>query len=142
MKKLSLLLMSIVLIMCLSACGSSTEETGNALLDAELQTDDVLSGSGDNIGTYAYINISKEDLESVTEEQFLNFANNVVDGSSCDYISIICDDGTGIEFPGSNTEYANYGNIDDTGVVTETLNTIIINDNAITYENGDTITGE
>ena len=77
------------------------EVTGNPLLDAEVQVNDVMNGAGtEKIGEWAEVNISKEVLKTVTNDQFTEFCTNVVDNSGYNWFTIMCDDGTGIVFSG------------------------------------------
>ena len=78
---------------------------------------DLKSGNGDVVGQRAHIRIMKSQLEEVTEENFREFAESVVKDSGYNWVSIICDDGTGICFTGSNTIHADYGTIDNDGTV-------------------------
>lgn len=84
--------------------------TGNILLDTEFYEKNVYSGDGKNkIGKYGLINVKKEDLKNVTNDQYDEFCKNVVDDSGYNWVIIICDDGTGICFPGSISYVADYG---------------------------------
>ena len=64
----------------------------------------VESGTGEKIGEYAFIEISKGQLEAVTAEQYKDFAETVVKDSGYNWVAIICDDGTGICFPGAELD--------------------------------------
>ena len=78
-----------------------TPADDNPLTACALIVKDVESGTGEKIGEYAYIEINKGQLESVTAEQYKDFAETVVKDSGYNWVAIICDDGTGICFPGS-----------------------------------------
>ena len=78
-----------------------TPADDNPLTACALTVKDVESGTGEKIGEYAYIEINKGQLESVTAEQYKDFAETVVKDSGYNWVAIICDDGTGICFPGS-----------------------------------------
>ena len=58
---------------------SSLPYIHNILLDYELTVDDVLSGSGDLLGQYAYIRITSKQLDEITAEDIKEFADTVVD---------------------------------------------------------------
>lgn len=110
------------------------EETGNPLMDAEIQVHDVMNGSGtEKIGERAEVNISKAVLETVTDEQFSEFCNEVVGGSGYNWFTIVCDDGTGIVFNSSIVSNATYGEIDNEGVITTALGYLLLEDGAYTY---------
>ena len=110
------------------------EATGNPLLDAEVQVNDVMNGAGtEKIGEWAEVNISKEVLKTVTNEQFTEFCTNVVDNSGYNWFTIICDDGTGIVFSGSMTSNATYGEVDNEGAITTAIGYILLEDGAYTY---------
>ena len=78
-----------------------TPADDNPLTACALIVKDVESGTGEKIGEYAYIEINKGQLESVRAEQYKDFAETVVKDSGYNWVAIICDDGTGICFPGS-----------------------------------------
>lgn len=96
----------------------------NVLMDYELTTKDVKSGSGEVIGQRAYIRITKAQLKEITEENYKEFAESVVKESGYNWVSIICDDGTGICFPGSMYYVGDYGKLDDDGAIVESVGTI------------------
>ncbi len=92
----------------------------NPLIAAELCTDFVLNGSKtDVIGQRAYIKLSKSGLKEITLDEYREFCEAVVDNSIYNWISIICDDGTGIQFAGSQYFFASYGAIDYEGCITQ-----------------------
>ncbi|MBS6444529.1 MAG: hypothetical protein KH373_01845 [Ruminococcus sp.] len=65
---------------------------------------------------YGYINISKNDLLNITEDDFKEFANTIVaNNTECDWITIICDDGTGVHFTGNDTTFITYGKMFEYG---------------------------
>ncbi len=90
----------------------------NPLIAAELHTRLVLNGSNtDVIGECAYIKISKSDLKEITVDEYKEFCETVVDRSIYNWISVICDDGTGIQFSGSQYIFASYGTINYEGCI-------------------------
>lgn len=111
----------------------------NVLMDYDLIVKDVKSGIGNNkIGEYAYIRITKSQLEEITEENYKEFAETVVKDSGYNWVAIICDDGTGICFPGSMYYVAQYGKQDSDGGILEEYGTISLNENGgYTYEKFD-----
>ena len=95
-------------------------DTSNPLLNAQVITAPVKSGDNSKtLGTYAYISITKDILKTVTLEQFTEFAQTVVDNSGYNWFSIICEDGTGICFSGSDIYYPSYGKLDTDGAITD-----------------------
>lgn len=91
----------------------------NDLMDYELTVKDVLSGSGDVLGQYAYIRITADQLEEMTPDNLKEFADSVVDGSGYNWVSIVTTSGTGICFSGSDISSAMYGKLDEDGSVLE-----------------------
>lgn len=111
------------------------EEVENPLLSATFSLDEVKSGVGDNVlGQYGYIKIDKKDLKTVTNEQFTEFAEQKVQDSGLNWVSIICDDGTGICFAGSLSYLAEYGKIDTDGAILKSTGVIMLTDSGYTYE--------
>lgn len=107
----------------------------NVLMDYDLIVKDVKSGSGDVIGEYAYIRIMKRQLEEITEENYKEFAESVVKDSGYNWVAILCDDGTGICFPGSMYYVADYGKQDADGSISESYGTITLNESGgYTYD--------
>lgn len=104
----------------LDGLSESSSDSSNPLLNAQVVTAPVKSGDNSKtLGTYAYISISKDILKSVTLEQFTEFAQTVVDNSGYNWFSIICEDGTGICFSGSDIYYPSYGKLDTDGAITD-----------------------
>ena len=97
----------------------------NPLTQAKVKTAEVMNGSGtEKIGERAYIEISKEDLQNVTQEDFKEFADTVVKDSGYNWFTIVCNDGTGICFVGSMENVAEYGKIDNEGRTEEVIGDI------------------
>lgn len=110
----------------------------NPLTACPLNVGDVESGSGEKIGEYAYIEIAKVQLEAVTMEDYKTFAETVVKDSGYNWVAIICDDGTGICFPGSMYYVAQYGKQDTDGGILEVIGTITLDESGgYTYEPGE-----
>lgn len=105
---------------------------GNAcerLKNAQVFESDVFNGTGtDVIGKRAYVILPKEDLKSITEQDYSDFLNTKVKGQQYNWFSIICDDGTGIVFAGSFAGLGTYGKIDSEGCITEAIGNIISNE--------------
>lgn len=94
------------------------EANKNILLEAKLKEADVMNGAGDTVlGQRAYIEIKKDELTALTQEEFKAFVDEVVKDSGYNYVTIIAEDASkAIFFPGSMIEIAHYGvvNIDGT----------------------------
>ncbi|MDE7094731.1 MAG: hypothetical protein K2O52_07450 [Oscillospiraceae bacterium] len=93
-----------------------------------------MNGAGtEQLGKHSYIEITKEELKSVTMEDYDAFYNERVSGSGYNLVSIICEDGTGICFAGSSI-YASYGKLDTDGAILESSGSINPNfDGTYTY---------
>lgn len=101
----------------------------NLLTQAQVKTRDVMNGFGtDKIGERAYIEISKEKLQEVTQEDYEEFLENIVKNSGYNWFSIICDDNTGICYVGSMEYIADYGVLDDEGCINEHMGSITKDD--------------
>ncbi len=109
-----------------TAAEQTEAETDNPLMKAELQVSDVASGSGEKIGEWAEVTIQKDVLKAVTQEQYAEFCESVVKDSGYNWVTISCGDGTGIQFAGSISFVATYGNLDNEGCITETIGTIMV----------------
>ena len=139
-----------MLILGLAACvgnnnsshASSDETTlpsepvsDNPLIAAELQKGFVYNGSRTEvIGQNAWICIDKSTLKEITLEEYTEFCQNVVEGSIYNWISIICGDGTGIQFVGSQITWATYGTINYQGVIIEDIGYINQTSDGFVYE--------
>lgn len=98
----------------------------NVLMDYDLTVKEVKSGDGSIIGQRAYIRIMKSQLQEIAPENFVEFVESRVRDSGYNWVSIICDDGTGICFPGSMVQVADYGKLDDDGSILESFGTIAL----------------
>lgn len=105
------------------------------LRNASIFTADVHNGSGNEvIGQRAYIIFPKSALSEITVDAFVQFVNSNVKDSGYNWFSIICDDGTGINFAGNTYLFATYGNMDNEGSITNPIGYITITENSCTYE--------
>jgi hypothetical protein len=91
----------------------------NPLLDLEIGTDYVKSGSGNIIGTRAYIRIDKEDILSISDGEYYEFAKNIVEDSNYNWFTIFLNDGTAINFESCYIYYASYGKCNYDGTIQE-----------------------
>lgn len=103
-------------------------ETGNPLIDAELQSKIV----GDSM--MAYIEVNKDTLKEITEEEYRAFAEEVVRNSGYRWFTIKCEDGTGIVHASSYYACAVYGKLDTDGCIVEPYGYIYLTDSGFIYE--------
>ena len=103
-------------------------ETGNPLIDAELQSKIV----GDSL--MAYIEVDKDTLKGTKEEEYRAFAEEIVRNSGYKWFSIKCGDGTGIVHAASYYACAVYGKLDSDGCIAEPYGYIYLTDNGFIYE--------
>lgn len=89
----------------------------NFLLDISPTVKDVLSGSGDVLGQYAFVRITNEQLENITPEMLKEFSDNIVKNSGYNWVSIVTPSDNGICFTGSDTSSAFYGKLDKDGSI-------------------------
>ena len=87
------------------------------------------TGSGDKIGEYAYIRITKAQLQAITEENYKECVETVVKDSGYNWVAILCDDGTGMCFPGSMYYVGTYGKQDTDGSILEDYGAITLDEN-------------
>lgn len=111
-------------------------EMYNILMDCKVKVADVKNGFGtDVIGQRAYIDILKSQLVTVSADDYKEFVETVVKDSGYNWFSIMCEDGTGITFPGSMYFVGEYGKQDKDGSISEKYGTISIQeDETYLYE--------
>lgn len=110
------------------------ESTGNILLDAELNVADVMNGlNTEKIGEYAYISVKKSEALELSMEEYDAFCINVVKDSGYNWVTIIFDDGTGLQFQGSLYTVATYGTLDNDDCIEESIGMVISTEESI-YE--------
>ena len=117
-----------------TASDTNTNESSNILLSKQIQTADVI---GDTvIGERAYIEVTNDEMTSLTLEQFQEFANTVVKNYDGNYFSIIATDSKkAIFFPASDITIIQYGTVDDNGMLNEVIGYILLQDDgSYTYE--------
>lgn len=158
MKKIVSTILLFALLLTMSACEESTNSTpstaagttaptetlsDNPLIAAELQHGFVYNGSNTEVlGQYAYITISKSTLESISLDEYTEFCETVVDRSIYKWVSIICDDGTGIQFTGSQYVIATYGTINYQGVIIQAIGDIMQNETGFEYIDQNAVASE
>lgn len=141
-KKLKWIIIGVVIFLLFGAVSGSvnkgsevSEDTAtNILMTSELKVSDVMNGLGDTVlGQRAYIEITDDELTSLTLEEFQEFANDVVKDSGYRCVTIIADSGKAIFFPGSDIHIIQYGNIGDDGLLAEVLGYITLQEDNTTY---------
>lgn len=110
----------------------SAVNSGNIFLDAEFKTAPVLSGSGDNIGDYGFIECSKVELTEETLKNLAEFAEEKVEGSGLNWVTAKFEDGTGLCWVGSMSAILNFGKLDASGALTEIEDIYFLKDGAYT----------
>lgn len=93
-------------------------------LGKEAKIAGVFNGQNDIIGKRAYIEITKDELNAMSEQEILGEFKRI-DNTSYNWFTIVFGDGTGIQF--NKTLVARYGEINDEGIVTKTTKTINLN---------------
>lgn len=83
------------------------------------------------------VDITKAALTNTTEPEFREFCEEVVSPCSYGWVTIICGDGTGIQFAGSFAGAAEYGKIDRDGQMEEPLGYITLTDKGYSYLDAD-----
>lgn len=122
-----------------SATETPTDVAEKPAQDEEIKTNPfgsisekpVMNGSRtERIGTYATVHVSEL---AITEENLVDFYENVVKDSGYNWFTIILEDNKGIQFAGSNMFFT-YGDIDDEACITNGLGDGFIVDGKVDYE--------
>lgn len=110
--------------------------TENPLLKTDFKIAEITNGANDTVpDVCGYIEIKKNELKSVTYEPFKDFVSNRVKNSGYSWVSIICDDGTGLNFRRSVADYADYGKMDKQGRINEAIGIVMFDtDDYFYYE--------
>jgi len=104
----------------------------NPFLSKPESSGKVTSGSGDVIGYYSYISMSKSEFDSVTPEQYQEFCEHVqLQSSVMNWYSVLFDDGTALLFPGCNTAIGTIGHQDGSGSVNDAISYVQLQDGQI-----------
>ena len=130
MKKSKKIIMAVVVIavvvigvFILSHLENETENSNtnnNLLMVSELKEAPVMNGFGDEqIGTYAYIELSEPYFNKLTPDNFAQFAKEKVKDSGYNYVTIKSSDGTGAFWAASNIEYLEFGKLNENNMVTD-----------------------
>lgn len=116
--------------------GSDVDASMSVLNSLELQTKNVMNGSGTQpLGKRAYVELSTEEFEAITSDELVRFAREKVDGSGYNWVSILCFDGRGLVFTGSEITFASYGTVDDMGRIESVSGYIKLSGDAYIYAN-------
>jgi len=113
--------------------GSYTDKNGwihNESSQTSYDTDENLRRS------YALVEMDKELLTNIDAHTFIETISPILNGYSTKlYTTFMFDDGTGVYYPESNIDnIAVYGEINETGFVTQEIGTIDVNGMTITYK--------
>lgn len=105
----------------------------NYLKQLKVRNNPVVNGTGtEKIGTYGFVKAEKELAQQVSEQEYLDFCNDVVRDSGYNWFTVVFSDGTGITFTSSIPETGTYGVIDETYCIVQPIDYININsDNTI-----------
>lgn len=112
----------------------SVQKKVNFLINANFATAPVMSGDGsEKIGQRGYIITAKDMLKKASQSDFKEFVSKRVKDSGLNWVSIRCDDGTGICFEGSVAEMATYGEMAKDGTITKTIGYIQLKNKKYVY---------
>lgn len=87
-------------------------------------TEQVLSGSGEVIGTRMVAEIGKAEAQTATQEEFCAWVDKYV-SSDYQYVTVDFGDGTGLVFTGGSKDLCEYGELDDAGRVVTAEQTFV-----------------
>ncbi|MBQ0065171.1 MAG: hypothetical protein KBT48_05360, partial [Firmicutes bacterium] len=103
----------------------------NPLMKLTVQEETVYSGSGEDIGSRAYIRLSEKDFNKLEDSQIAEFVLSTVkkyEDQKYNYFTIDFGNERGVVFPGCNTLAGHYGQIDDTGSIELTEKFLMVSD--------------
>ncbi|MBD5524535.1 MAG: hypothetical protein HDR04_08960 [Lachnospiraceae bacterium] len=105
----------------------------NSILGYPVHFTDVTNGFGtDTIGERAYVEISKNELKKMSEEEYSELCT-YVESLDNNWFTVVCDDGTGLVFTGCSSIIVTYGQLDDSGRIDVSIGDILNNGDSITY---------
>lgn len=86
-------------------------------------------------GSYRWlqVDVPKRILKETTEWEFHEFCETVVKDSGYNWVTIMCGDGTGVQFIGSFAGAAEYGKVDENGKIDEPLGYISLKNGVYSY---------
>ncbi|MBD5476729.1 MAG: hypothetical protein HDR17_12245 [Lachnospiraceae bacterium] len=110
----------------------------NSILGYPVHFADVTNGFGtDTIGERAYVEISKNELKNMSEEEYSELCT-YVESLDKNWFTVVCDDGTGLVFTGCSSIIVTYGQLDDSGRIDVSLGDILNSGGSITYTESQT----
>lgn len=108
--------------------------SNNPLINLQIQTANVLNGAKDTIiGERAFSSMDKQDIDKITLDQYSEFVETKVKDSGYNWYSIFFEDGTGIQWNGSDPGNATYGKIDSDGCIVDSEGYIQIRNGQYSY---------
>ena len=114
----------------------------NSVLGYPVHFADVTNGFGtDTIGERAYIEIPKNELENMSEEEYSELCT-YVESLDNNWFTVVCDDGTGLVFTGCSSIIVTYGQLDDAGRIDVSLGDILNSGGSITYTESQAVSEE
>lgn len=103
---------------------------------------DVTNGFGtDTIGERAYVEISKNELKNMSEEEYSELCT-YVESLDNNWFTVVCDDGTGLVFTGCSSIIVTYGQLDDSGRIDVSIGDISNSGGSITYTESQAVSEE
>ncbi len=97
--------------------------------------DEALESTIDTTSSYIILNVKKEDFTDISSKKFIDLTQPTLDQyDDKQYVTFAFEDGTGISFTSANIYY---GEIDETGTVTNVYGKITIENQQVTYEEVD-----
>lgn len=114
---------------------ASESVSDNPLIAAGIMDGFILNGSQNKVlGKYAKVYIDKADLKEISLEQYSEFCEAVLKPYLYGWTTIMCKDGTGIQFVGSQSAIATYGRVDYEGKILDAYGDIIQTADGFVYE--------
>lgn len=96
-----------------------------SLLKAKINIRALKKGD-DKIVAYGTLELKKAQLKALTHTQFSDFCAKRVSQSELAWLTLRCEDKTGIVFTGNCITTAFYGKLDENGYISETMGTILL----------------
>jgi len=128
-------LLAFVICFSFVACGGKAQ--GDTVFGKEVIVEDVMNGPKTQvIGKSAYISITPEEFQSMTDEQLTEICNAVKE-MDYNWFTVDCGDGTGIVFPGCKPVGAIYCQLSDGRGAGETIKLVWPTENGYTWEDLD-----
>lgn len=100
-------------------------DSSTTLSDAKI-TEISVSNSFGKTSQYAKVTITKNQLRKTTEQEFSSFYNSKVISDNYEWVTIACDDSTGIVFF-SKKDFAVYGELNSMDLISQAIGVITLN---------------